>query len=526
MLFIVKPRKGPRPETNQFPYVLLVQDDWDDFGYKTTFYATLHLSLNEQLELGNIKILKKGQLKGLTEMPQGPFVELGENYCSLGENLEYYETLFKQGSTIYKPYLRGLCDVTYNDDIKANFEDLEGFRVSLLRFSGAMRTIADAAKLFKRATQLVRRRKEGFQVKFKTSVAHNANPFTIVFDFRRQQSLPNRINVLIGYNGTGKTILLANLAIVASGYGYYGKDDVLDQTAGRFVGNQPPFKTVIVVSYSAFDTFVIPGRNKVEKERIKNVGAIFGYVYCGLREHAENQAKNLEDRIKQAYRLKTPGEIEGEFTVALNRVRKADRLEALLEVLKPLLLDASFQRIGLTQLYAEGNNDDSDTVKLFRGLSSGHKVVVKIITELTAHIGETEPTLVLIDEPETHLHPPLLAAFLKSVRICLERFDGYAVIATHSPVVLQETPSRFVHVLRRTSDQTQVDSSSIETFGENISVITQEVFNLDDGATDWHDTLRKLARRRDLQEIEEMFGRPLGFAARSEVLSIRDEADE
>ena len=120
----------------------------------------------------------------------------------------------------------------------------------------------------------------GSYAKVSTTVSRGSNSFTIDFDFRRRQSLPNRINILIGYNGTGKTIFLANLARVASGYGYAEKEDILSQTAGRFVGNQPPFKTVVVVSYSAFDTFVIPGRTGIEKKRIKKEGAIFGYVYC------------------------------------------------------------------------------------------------------------------------------------------------------------------------------------------------------------------------------------------------------
>ena len=51
-----------------------------------------------------------------------------------------------------------------------------------------------------------------------------------------------------------------------------------------------------------------------------------------------------------------------------------------------------------------------------------------------------ERTLVLIDEPETHLHPPLLSAFVRAMSDLLIDRNGVAIIATHSPVVLQETP--------------------------------------------------------------------------------------
>ncbi|WP_312809066.1 AAA family ATPase [Agrobacterium cavarae] len=519
MRFVVEFRDGESPTTNRYPYAVLVQDNWDDYGYRSTFQVRLHLSSTEVVELGNIKIIQATSTGGFTEMSRRPFQRLPEGYASLGADLEYYETLYKLGREVFGPYFEGLRDVAFDDEAKASVEDSEGYRVSMLRFGGAERTIADAARLLRATTLPTKRRSAGFRVKFKTRVAREANTFTVEFDFRRRGRLPNRINALIGYNGTGKTRLLSNLAIVASGYGYSSKEDVLRNAAGRFVGTLPPFKTVVAVSYSAFDTFVIPGQNQVEKDRLQDEGELFGYVYCGLRERSDDSPDG-----EQNYRLRTPAEIQAEFLSALGRVREADRLEELLEVLKPLLRDPSFQRIGLTQLYA--NRDDDDIAELFHSLSSGHKVVLKIVTELTAHISGSEPTLVLIDEPETHLHPPLLAAFLKSVRACLEAFDGYAIIATHSPVVLQETPSKYVRVLRRSADQNRIVPPSIETFAETIGVITQEVFNLGDGSTDWHETLKTLARRNTLEEIEDMFGVRLGFAARSYVLSVRDELEE
>lgn len=274
-----------------------------------------------------------------------------------------------------------------------------------------------------------------------------------------------------------------------------------------------------MISYSAFDTFVIPGSTEEEKSRIRESGGIFGYVYCGLRERVEGS----ESREPPTYRLRTPQETETEFVTALSRVRDLDRLDSLLEILRPLLRDTSFQRIGLTQMFAA--QDQNEVVRLFRTLSSGHKVVLKIIVELTAHIGGGEPSLVLLDEPETHLHPPLLAAFLKAFRACLEAFDGFAIIATHSPVVLQETPSQYISVLRRAYERNEVGETTIETFAESIGIITQDVFNLEDGSTDWHNTLIDLARHHSPEEIDELFDRRLGFAARSYLLSAYSESD-
>ncbi len=519
MRFVVKFRQGESPTTKHYPHAVLAQDNWDDYGYKTTFYVKLHLSSDEEVDLGNVKIIEAARTGGYTEMPKSAFQQLPEGFGSLGAELDYYETLHRLGRDIFAPFLEGLRDVAFDDEAKAAVEDSEAYRVSLLRFGNAERTISDAAKLLRARRLPIKRRSAGFIVKFKTKVARRAASLRADFDFRRVGRLPNRIIALIGYNGTGKTRLLSNLAVVASGYGYDSKQEALENAAGRFVGSPPPFKTVVVVSYSAFDTFVIPGQTAVEKQRLQESGELFGYVYCGLRERADD-----DDDGEPAYRLRTPAEIKEEFLAALRRVVAADRLPELIEILTPLLRDASFQRIGLTQIFA--NRDEDDVADLFRDLSSGHKVVLKILTELTAHIARSGPTLVLIDEPETHLHPPLLAAFLKSVRLCLETFNGFAIIATHSPVVLQETPARYVRVMRRQGSVNTLDAPTIETFAENIGVITQEVFNLSDGATDWHETLGSLATQSSLEEIEEMFESRLGFAARSYVLSIQDERED
>ena len=517
MRFFVQSFRGPQPKLTSFPCALLVENNWDDYGYRTTFFATLYLSINEPVPLGELKIMHVGQERGATPLPGSDFPRLGQDYASLGGKLEYYQTLHALGEVIYGPYLRGLRDVAFDDTIKARVEDLEAFRVSLLRFAGAERTIHDTARIFSVHVQRPRVRNTGFVLKLKTSITPASNTFSVKFDFTRHAGLPNRINVLIGYNGTGKTRLLSNLAIVATGYGYASKEAMSEAQAGRFFGNPPPFRSVIVVSYSAFDTFAIPGQTEVERARLEEEGDIFGYVYCGLRERVEAVSSQLPD--EEAYRLRTPRETEAEFMSAFHKVRQLDRLKQYAAALGPLQRDASFQRVGFTALSSDWSDEQMSS--FFRQLSSGHKIVLKIITELTAHMDGAQPTLVLVDEPETHLHPPLLSSLLRSLRACLAEFDAFAIVATHSPVVLQETPSRYVRVLKRFGNIARVATPSIETFGESIGVITQEVFNLDESSADWAETLERIAKKRDIFQIEKALKRKLGFAARSQVASLR-----
>ena len=85
-------------------------------------------------------------------------------------------------------------------------------------------------------------------------------------------------------------------------------------------------------------------------------------------------------------------------------------------------------------------------------------------------------TLVLLDEPESHLHPPLLSAFIRALSNLLYDRNGVAIVATHSPVVLQEIPRSCISKIQRVGLVTNIKMPDIETFGENVGVLTREVF--------------------------------------------------
>lgn len=150
----------------------------------------------------------------------------------------------------------------------------------------------------------------------------------------------------------------------------------------------------------------------------------------------------------------------------------------------------------------------------FRNLSSGQKIVLSILAKIVEHI---EPkSIVIVDEPETHLHPSLMAAFMHSLSSILTKYDSYAIIATHSPVILQETPSRFVQVLSGTMSRPVVKRLSLESFGEEISTLTEEVFGLSFEEANFYAVLRRLSNDgMSKEEINTLFGKKLGLTARS-----------
>src|SRR5690606_23527220 len=127
-----------------------------------------------------------------------------------------------------------------------------------------------------------------------------------------------------------------------------------------------------------------------------------------------------------------------------------------------------------------------------------------------------ERTLVLLDEPEGHLHPPLLSAFTRALSDLLIRRNGVALIATHSPVVLQEVPKSCVSILRRSGSQMAVDRPQLETCGENIGALTREVFGLEVTNSGFHKMLLDAVNEFDnYEDIVEHFNGELGMEAKA-----------
>lgn len=84
--------------------------------------------------------------------------------------------------------------------------------------------------------------------------------------------------------------------------------------------------------------------------------------------------------------------------------------------------------------------------------------------------------MILFDEPESHLHPNAISILMNVLYKLLDEFNSFAIIATHSPIVIQEVSSRNVKVFKREGDFLEVSNIEHETFSENLTTITDEIF--------------------------------------------------
>jgi predicted ATPase len=461
-----------------------------------------------------VKILQAGQRGGPTEFLTQEFYALGDNYCSLGQSYSYYETLTDQGLEIARGVLTALRDIVLNGEILSQFGHEPGLQTSLLRFDSAGSALRAAPVLF--APNTIRQTPPS-QVVFHTSVG--GSDFEFPLSFGDREDIPNRINAVIGYNGTGKTRLLGNLAMVASADQMERQELKFIQQYGRLsdeTDSPPRYGAIITISYSAFDTFPLPRepRQVANRDRPSSTGESFGHVYIGLRQRTA-EAEQIAVAIGAGDResehisiLKSSSDLRDDFQRAVDNGMGSpeDRRRALLlQVLTQLRREPSFQRLTLNDFVS---NRLDDLTEQFARSSTGHKIVLTILVRLIDHIQTN--SLVLIDEPESHLHPPLLATLLRCIGGILREYESYAVVATHSPVVLQEIPARYVRILRRFGERTVVQEPTLETLGDNIGTLTRSIFDLDNSAMDYHSALRALARRGAIEEIETYLGHPLG----------------
>lgn len=113
-----------------------------------------------------------------------------------------------------------------------------------------------------------------------------------------------------------------------------------------------------------------------------------------------------------------------------------------------------------------------------------------------------------------------MAALMHSVRIVLNELNALCVVATHSPVLLQETLSRHVRRIRRTGKSLEIRQPGLETFGENVGVLTYDTFGLTASSTDFHKVLDLLVEGCDsIEEVDALFDPGLSAQARAYVLT-------
>lgn len=419
-------------------FILTFNYGWNDYGYKTRYKLHYIDSNGKRTVLGNVKIMHKGTGDTSSVLPQ-EFYSLPSDFCSLGEDVGYYKK-FKElfGSKAFV-YLSELCDVALYSRIHEKFASDDVFIISLHRYNSSEKALREG-RYYVYGRDMCDA--FSFSLLYKPKFfLDDTKPISVTFPFKYECPAYRRMIGLIGENGTGKSTLINDVI-----------NGLIQKERDSFDGLKPIFAKILVISFSPFDHFP-PLQNDYT----------IGYDYCGLLK-SSNELYSLQEQIEK-------------FISDLKNVRKRGNVDNIwkhwLELAKEVV------PIGILENLCDDKNEliENSLKELKRFclyMSSGETIFLFSISRIMSQIRPN--SLLLFDEPEQHLHPQAITKLINAILDILETYQSYAIVATHSALVIREIPSENVYVFNRNEHFLNINKIGIESFGEDISVLNNYVF--------------------------------------------------
>ena len=325
---------------------LLEENDWDDYGYKTTYHlhATKQLTKGKTEYLGSLRIMRKGQSELdlyllAKKFGDNAFTELPEDFVSLSFDVDLYMGINKylkskrdRVNLIQALHLIFSSKSEYYDK---SLEHDDCFNNSLLRDGSGLDNFAlkKGFALLNSSEYIYDLRKESLKVKFE----HASNAIDLNFTSVSEDDplLPNGVVVFIGKNGSGKSTAIYRLAKIM--YTDPTQRFRLKTNVGEIEPNNVGVSKLFLISYSPFDNFILPSSYSSDYIKLLKSGEDVNsrFVFCGIRDIVKEELeilkeigektdeqrllKILSDRKNKTY-LKDITTLADEFATALNLI--------------------------------------------------------------------------------------------------------------------------------------------------------------------------------------------------------------
>lgn len=310
------------------------------------------------------------------------------------------------------------------------------------------------------------------------------------FQFDHEADLPKRIAVIIGKNGVGKSQTLGRIARAAID----GSPSLTDGTDG----GRPLINRLLAFAPTNEAESVFPS-DKRKRPRI------WYQRFSMNRSRRSRRNDYVSDLIVQVARStqmiasKPRWDIFIEALGAIAAPRQLHlvsslpsepyvSLVALLRGSEKNVLE-KFASINVRQEPVRVINDEGYP------LSSGELSFLKFAAQACLHV--ENGSLLLLDEPETHLHPNFISRFVALLDSLLESTGSAAIIATHSAYFVREVFREQVTVLSLDSEgEVIAQRPTLRTFGADVGAISYFVFGEDELSKLASEVERRLITRR------------------------------
>ncbi len=520
-----------RPAVAIIPY----HSTWNDFSYHLP--ARLLVLLPGQAPIViDMHFMVKGVARTehffaqlLAHREWVPIAEVNAVYCGILDDIESYGLLigllgFERAVTALRQFGDAVVLRLENSDAaRLSLFDTEEFHLGALRNSSnyvAFRhgsrylrpqpraAVGDAATSFLISTYLL----------------PADNPYEVDFNFQSDELNRDRVAVLIGRNGTGKTQLL--LRLIAS------QQSAPSPEASISTNPAPSFNRLLVFSSVASDSYPrsIPPWQGLDYQYFSMIAnadaehdALTGALIDCLRDNRRIQFLSSDDVLAETGRLalleRALASLSLSSAIHLPLKIQSEPYDLLSTRIWngrsyfPLFRPLNEQR----QLLLVRAIDWSQPPVAFglgeapRILSSGELAMLRFAAQAVGSI--EEGCLLLFDEPETHLHPNFISDFMSILHTLLAATRSVAIIVTHSAYVVREVPRQRVRILSLSERTVSIDQPRLQTFGASVDSISQFVFGDSDISHRYegllNDWVGRLAPDVTIERIIEDYGETL-----------------
>lgn len=468
---------------SQFPsFVLVFNDDWNDYSYRTWFCLYYYGEDKVQHRIGEFKLMCRDKVNTYDELNEKFDGALSDNFCSLGIEPSYYSNMYKlfKGSLIMDQLLYSLRDCAYDQNIYEEFKEDDAFKSSLLREDSSSQAINEASYLLSGGNKAAA---YSFSVHFAPEYLKGA--FT-EWQVKLLNDAPSfmRMVGLIGDNGVGKTQILKNLI-------------------GSLTSPECPleplplFRSCLAINSTPFDRYDdIKGPYRIHYHN---------FTFEQNRESTEKKIVSCIDIINQRPLINKQPMIQL-YKESLDNILGPEIGDAIINI-----NDYSLNKKGL-----------HEQINI---MSSGQLHILQLLTFIHAYIKLS--TLLVIDEPEVHMHPQFVVLFMAMLGRILSNFRSFAVIATHSPLVIREMARRNVYHMNIVEGNIpHIGKVSFETFGADASELYLSIFHYDERMSSFYYYIRDLGKKKSYDEAISYIMKYAPELSLNARLSIRDYLEQ
>ncbi len=312
-------------------------------------------------------------------------------------------------------------------------------------------------------------------------------------------SIVNPVTVICGINGSGKTTLLEfinevfkkqNITIANS------KSKIEIEQRGLLATNSLTGKN----TYFLTSDFL-----KSQKKNFRvNISDKLIYYKAGEENKSANKLiTNYIDELIYEKDIRS--------SLAYSELRNY-----LKKILTNLNLEVEFGSLDKNkEIYFK--NEQSDKIKL-KDLSGGEKEILTKIFPL--YISNIKDSVILIDEPESSLHPNWQNEIVYLYKKVAEQNNNQIIITTHSPHIVSAVNNKSLKILKKEDGIIKVIDSSSKSYGKKIDEILLDIFRINGLRTPvveqkikkltdlLHNNKHKSKEFKDLlQELEDSIGK-------------------